>query len=673
MTGYLSDNIKLYGTDAPVAAMRTLTAGPISCEFDEGALRYIKILGKEAIRNIAFVVRDKDWGTCLPVLSNVNIDQGEDTFTVTYDAVCMHEQQEIRYAATIAGNNDGSLSFTGKYTAGTDFLTNRTGFVILHPITGVSGQAVIVEHVNGDVVLSEFPELVNPVQPFKNIRALTHEVLPGISVCCRMLGDTFEMEDHRQWNDASYKTYVRPIALPWPYTIPASESAQQSIQLSISCQSNQQSHHSSDHSIAPCVVTIKKHDEKIRMPTIGLGLEPQHLAGAVAHQQKLKELAAQQMVVWYELDKHDSEYLKQATELCKAIDTSIELQAVIPDTDFKAEIANLADQCAAVKLVPSAVHVAPAMYLKSITPGASWPDVTALADIYSEVRKQFPDSTVGGGMLSFFPELNRHRPPTDLLDFISHASNTMTHASDDISVTENLESIPHIIKTCRSFAANKPYHVGPSSMALRFNPYGSKTMDNPTNARIAMTRMDPRQRGLVNAAWTVGYVAHMARGGIDCINLHAPTGEFGIFNHPEDWPRPGFDNTSRRVYPVYHVMAGLTRAAGRTQLQTHSTMSREVEAFAFIDGNQHIVWIANLSGEPQRVEIQGLSTDQGKAAKLSIDTFDQCTQHEKGFEQTTTIISLPTLNIEPYCVIRLTTLAHSARQGEPCAVGCIPQ
>ena len=36
-----------------------------------------------------------------------------------------------------------------------------------------------------------------------------------------MQGDIFEMEDQRNWTDASYKTYVRPLALPWPYTLPA--------------------------------------------------------------------------------------------------------------------------------------------------------------------------------------------------------------------------------------------------------------------------------------------------------------------------------------------------------------------------------------------------------------------------------------------------------------------
>ena len=66
--------IALFGTDEPVAASKTLRAGPLTVEFDNGALRYIKVGGVEAIRNIAFVVRDKDWGTYNPVLENLKID-----------------------------------------------------------------------------------------------------------------------------------------------------------------------------------------------------------------------------------------------------------------------------------------------------------------------------------------------------------------------------------------------------------------------------------------------------------------------------------------------------------------------------------------------------------------------------------------------------------------------
>ena len=104
--------------------------------------------------------------------------------------------------------------FEGEGEGLTDFETNRTGFVVLHPIEGVAGEGVTIERVDGTVDEGRFPALIDPVQPMMELRALTHRPAPGLSVECRMEGDTFEMEDQRNWTDASYKTYVRPLALP---------------------------------------------------------------------------------------------------------------------------------------------------------------------------------------------------------------------------------------------------------------------------------------------------------------------------------------------------------------------------------------------------------------------------------------------------------------------------
>ena len=70
------------------------------------------------------------------------VDKGifrPDGFTVTYDAVCKCGAQIFRYAAKITGGADGTLRFEGVGTAVGDFLTNRTGFVVLHPLASVSG------------------------------------------------------------------------------------------------------------------------------------------------------------------------------------------------------------------------------------------------------------------------------------------------------------------------------------------------------------------------------------------------------------------------------------------------------------------------------------------------------------------------------------------------------
>ncbi|MGH6875301.1 MAG: D-apionate lactonase, partial [Aestuariivirgaceae bacterium] len=226
--------IKLFGTELQEEKGRALRAGPITATLDNGALRYIRLGDVEVLRAIAFLVRDENWGTYTPEIRNQKIRQTPKGFTVTYDARCGDEGRALAYHAEISATADGKLSFTATATPESDFLTNRTGFIVLHPLKGVAGSPVEIEHVDGKRRKDKFPATINPVQPFLNVRAMRHEVTPGVFATVRMEGDAFETEDHRNWTDASFKTYVRPLALPWPYTLPKAEAFTQSVTVNFS-------------------------------------------------------------------------------------------------------------------------------------------------------------------------------------------------------------------------------------------------------------------------------------------------------------------------------------------------------------------------------------------------------------------------------------------------------
>ena len=57
--------------------------------------------GVEAIRGIAFLVRDQNWGTYIPELSHLVIDRDDEQFRVSYDAVCADDHQRLSYTAVI--------------------------------------------------------------------------------------------------------------------------------------------------------------------------------------------------------------------------------------------------------------------------------------------------------------------------------------------------------------------------------------------------------------------------------------------------------------------------------------------------------------------------------------------------------------------------------------------
>jgi hypothetical protein len=229
----LTRAIKLTGTDVAEPKRRMLEAGPITAMFDNGALRYIRYRGTEVLRGIAYLLRDKNWGTYGPAIENLKIAQRKDGFTVSYTATAKDKTQGLRYEARIEASASGTLVFSATGTPLTDFLTNRTGFVVLHPLIGVVGEPVEIVHTDGKKRKTKFPKFISPGQPVFEIRSLKHEVVPGVTATVLMEGNKFEMEDHRNWMDASYKTYVCSLLDPWPYTLKKGQPFTQSITVMI--------------------------------------------------------------------------------------------------------------------------------------------------------------------------------------------------------------------------------------------------------------------------------------------------------------------------------------------------------------------------------------------------------------------------------------------------------
>src|SRR5689334_16470114 len=137
-------SIALFGTTQPAPEQIALKAGPISVTFEAGALRWIRLGDVEVLRGIAFLVRDRNWDTPAPLLSNLQIDQTERGFRVTFSALCRTDDGELPWSAEIVGEADGTLRYTGTASPATDFVTNRTGFVVLHPLERVVGCPVEV-------------------------------------------------------------------------------------------------------------------------------------------------------------------------------------------------------------------------------------------------------------------------------------------------------------------------------------------------------------------------------------------------------------------------------------------------------------------------------------------------------------------------------------------------
>ena len=78
-----------------------------------------------------------------------------------------------------------------------------------------AGSQCRVQRADGAAATLRFPQRVaseQPVQGFTDLVALAHEDVPGRWIELKFSGDVFEMEDQRNWIDASFKTLCDVIA-----------------------------------------------------------------------------------------------------------------------------------------------------------------------------------------------------------------------------------------------------------------------------------------------------------------------------------------------------------------------------------------------------------------------------------------------------------------------------
>jgi hypothetical protein len=175
-----------------------LQAGPVSATLENGALRWVCLGSVEVLRGIAFLVRDRNWGTPAPQISDLSVDQTERGFRVTFKALCRTGDGDLPWSAEIVGEASGTLRFTGTARPAADFVTNRTGFVIMHPLERVAGCPVDVTHVDGTKRRARFPDLVDPNSASSTCGRFRMKPCPAFGRPARMEGDAWEMEDHRK-------------------------------------------------------------------------------------------------------------------------------------------------------------------------------------------------------------------------------------------------------------------------------------------------------------------------------------------------------------------------------------------------------------------------------------------------------------------------------------------
>lgn len=597
-----------HGIEAPPPEGISLHAGPLVVEFENGDLRAIRLGDREILRRVYVAVRDQNWDTILPRLSNPHVEQGPASFHITFD--CAHQRREIDFVwrATIDGRPDGTITYQMAGDVRSTFWRNRIGICVLHPIRECAGQPFVLKKADGSTEDRVFPLMISPHQPALDVRGIAHEVVAGVWADIRFDGDVFEMEDQRNWTDASYKTYSTPLSLPFPVEVKAGEKITQTITLSL-------------RGAVPAVsdpppqVTIALREsgesQLRRLPRIGLGLASHGQPLTALEVERLRRLNLSHLRV--DLHLADPMYraeLRRAAEDARALD--IPLEAAVFVTDAAAdELAGLA------RLLPE-VRPEVATWLiyheKEPTTAAHW-----IAAAREQLTSYSPLATFGSGTNRYFTELNRNRPPVDSVDAVCYSLNPQVHAFDDRSLVETLEGQVATLSSARSFVGNLPIIVSPITLKPRFNP-DATAPPSVLKPKELPSSVDPRQMSLLGAAWTVGSLRAMVEGSAASVTYFETTGWQGVLEREGGCPLPEhFRSLPGGAFPLYHVLADAGELAEAEVIPSESNAPLRVVALALRSGAHRRVIVANLGSAAESVLVQGLMNVAKQARVLFLD------------------------------------------------------
>lgn len=281
--------VALYGTDEGLPSELALRAGPLSMTLRGGRVADLKLAGHDVWHGVNFLYRDPDWGTPEPVFQRIAHEIEGDGFTLQLEGH-IPTDPVIDLLFTLQGDVLGTVKMQVRAVPRGDILANRIGLCVMYP-THAIGRALEVEHGDGRISRSVFPEHVPPWPPFTGIAGMRHEFSPGQWAQVRFQGDDFEFEDQRNNADASFKIYSRSNTLPRPYLLRGGAAIEQSLTLSIG---------SSARALVPLraeVPPIRFDDgaEGFTMPQLGLAITSADAQASPRVKAALAELAPSQL------------------------------------------------------------------------------------------------------------------------------------------------------------------------------------------------------------------------------------------------------------------------------------------------------------------------------------------------------------------------------------------
>jgi hypothetical protein len=257
---------------------------------------------------------------------------------------------------------------------------------------------------------------------------------------------------------------------------------------------------------------------------------------------------------------------------------------------------------------------------KNCPPWNTTPEM--VQELRSQLESVGVSLKIGGGTDAFFAELNRTRPPVELLDFMCYSINPQVHLEDNATLIENLSGQKSTVLSAFQFAGNCPVVVSPVSLKMRFRP---KTLVEIPERFLEepYPRTDPRQWGMFGVLWTLLSIKNLSEGGVQKATYYELTGPNGLFAFENDFlPQAYHRDLPIFLYPVYHIFREISHYQGAQMLTVSTTQPFSVDAFALQVEDEIVVYVVNFSELNQTARIVGLPSGIVNARIMSETDWD---------------------------------------------------
>jgi hypothetical protein len=611
-------------------------AGNLNMIYERGSIRHISIGGIEIVRMIYSAVRDREWITIDPVIADETIEINPDSFKIKYKAVYRTDKIDFQAHYTISGSPDNSLTFSFAGEAFNDFEKNRIGFCVLHPIESNMGENCTIIHSNNAIEELQFPFYISPRQPFLDLKSMRWK-RSELNCSLDFFGDIFETEDQRNWTDASYKTYCTPLGNPRPARVTKGQKISQKIVFKAYGGEKNVSGNSD-------VISISiDRKELVPIPMIGVGQSTRNIPVTRNETEIIKKIEFDHYRAdIYLFDENWKAKIELAFREAALLGSKLEL-ALFVDDDYMDQIRSL------VKFAELGINNLSVIILYHKVALAT-PDLL-VEHSAPFLKKAFPGVNICCGTNANFVQLNRKRPQTLQSDEICYSIHPQEHASDNLTLIENLQAQAYTIESALQFSNSRKIRVSPVNIQRRFNANVSN-FEKFSDGYVVPPQVDSRLMSIFGACWIAGSLKYLIESGASAITVLETVGERGIIQGDYDsrWPED-FQSVKGMIFPVYSVLKYILSNKKSNVVVSRSSHPLKVDSLVFCKGESLKIMLLNFTSEFQKVRIES-GAKESSIRILSAETYASVVSDEDWLEKVVPkkIKAIEPLLIEPFSV-----------------------